>query len=89
MKGHVGIEGNELVDRLAKEAAVEDGPVVYNKIPKEVIVIRGTAVDGQEKGGSYESFFPISEEEGNTENTIIPRVNYCANRTWENKIVLI
>jgi len=26
------------VDRLAKGAAVEDGPVVYDKIPKEVIV---------------------------------------------------
>ena len=25
---HAGIEGNELVDRLGKEAAVEDGPVV-------------------------------------------------------------
>ena len=29
-----------MVDRLAKEAAVEDGPVVYDKIPKEVIVTR-------------------------------------------------
>jgi len=29
-----------MVDRLAKEAAVEDGPVVYDKIPKEVIVAR-------------------------------------------------
>jgi hypothetical protein len=28
------------VDRLAKEAAVEDGPVVYDKIPREVIVKR-------------------------------------------------
>jgi len=40
IKGHAGIEGNELVDRLAKEAAVEDGPVVYDKTPKEVIVTR-------------------------------------------------
>jgi ribonuclease HI len=31
VKGHTGIEGNELADRLAKEASVEDGPVVYNK----------------------------------------------------------
>ena len=37
---HAGIEGNDLVDRLAKEADVEDGPVVYDKIPKEVIVTR-------------------------------------------------
>jgi ribonuclease HI len=40
VKGHSGIEGNELVDRLAKAAAVEDGPVVYDKIPREVIMTR-------------------------------------------------
>jgi ribonuclease HI len=40
VKGHAGIEGNELVDGLAKEAAVEDGPVVYDKIPREVIITR-------------------------------------------------
>ena len=40
IKGHAGIEGNELVYRLAKETSVEDGPVVYDKIPKEVIVTR-------------------------------------------------
>jgi len=40
VKGHAGIEGNELVERLAKEAAIEDGPVVYEKIPKGVIVSR-------------------------------------------------
>jgi len=28
VKGHAGIEGNELVNRLAKEAAMEDGSVV-------------------------------------------------------------
>jgi hypothetical protein len=27
-----------LVDKLAKEAAVENGPVVYEKIPREVIM---------------------------------------------------
>jgi len=37
----VGIEGNELVDKLAIEAEVEDGPVVYDKIPREVIMTRG------------------------------------------------
>ena len=31
--------------RLAKEAAVDDGPVVYDKIPKEVIVTREKAMD--------------------------------------------
>ena len=27
-------------DKLAKEAAVEDGPVVYDKMPREVIIMR-------------------------------------------------
>ena len=40
VKAHAGIEWNEMVDRLAKEAAVEDGPVVYDKIPKILIVTR-------------------------------------------------
>jgi ribonuclease HI len=39
VKEHVGIEGNVLADQLAKEAAVEDGPVVYDKIPREVIIM--------------------------------------------------
>jgi hypothetical protein len=40
VNGQAWIEGNELVDRLAKEAAVEDGPVVYDKIPRKVIITR-------------------------------------------------
>jgi hypothetical protein len=40
VKGHAGIEGNELVYGLAKEAAVEDGTVLFEKIPREVIVTR-------------------------------------------------
>jgi len=39
-RGHAGIEGMELVDKLAKEAAVEDGPVVYDKVPRGVLIIR-------------------------------------------------
>jgi ribonuclease HI len=39
VKGHVGIEGNELVTRLAQEAAVEDGPIVY-KMTRKVIILR-------------------------------------------------
>jgi len=38
VRGHAGIEGNELVDKLAKEAAVEDGSVVYDKIPRDVLI---------------------------------------------------
>ena len=40
VKGHAGIEGNELVDRLPKEAGVEDRSVVYDRIPREVNVTR-------------------------------------------------
>ena len=40
VKGHAGIEGNESVDRPAKEDAMEGGPVVYVKIPRDVIIMR-------------------------------------------------
>jgi len=67
VKGHAGIEGNALVDRLAKEAAVEEGPVVYDKMPKEVIVT--TEKDNElhmfeqqwmdtGKGAAMKAFFP-------------------------------
>jgi len=67
VKGQAGIEGNDLVDRLARGAAVEDGPVVYDKMPREVIV-RGekenglhtyvaTAVDEYGEVGSDHSCF--------------------------------
>ena len=62
-----GIEGNELVYRLAKEAAIEDGPVVYDKIPREVIITRekenGLHMWQQQwrntvKGAVTKAFFP-------------------------------
>ena len=40
VKGHARTRGNELVEGLTEEAAVEHGPVVYYKIPREVIVTR-------------------------------------------------
>jgi ribonuclease HI len=95
VKGHAGIAGNELVDRLAKAAAVEDGPVVYDKIPREVIITRekeigtsdvATAVDECGEAGSDQSFFPVSKELTTTENSYIPRVYNNGNRTWETKV---
>ena len=80
-----------MADRLAKEAAMEDGPAVYDKIPKEVIVTRekdhGLQMWEQQwmdtrKGAVTKTFFPISEKEANTENTDISGVNYFAIRTW-------
>jgi len=35
------------VDRLAKEAAVDDGPVVYDRMPREVIIT------GEKENGLY------------------------------------
>ena len=40
VKGHAELEGNELEERLAKVAAVEDRPFTYDKMPREVILMR-------------------------------------------------
>jgi len=40
VNGHPGIEGNEWVEIRAKETSVENGPVVYDKMPREVIITR-------------------------------------------------
>jgi hypothetical protein len=71
VKGHAGIGGNALVGRLAKEAAVEGGPLVYDKIAREVIITRekenGLYMWQQQwantgKGAVTKAFFPVSEE---------------------------
>jgi hypothetical protein len=67
VKGEAGLVGNELVDRLAKEAAVEDGLVVYEKTLREVILTRekenGLHLWRQQwtntgKGAGTKAFFP-------------------------------
>ena len=63
-----------LVERHAKEASVEDGPVVYGNIPREVIIMRekenglhmwqrqwtntGKGAVTKGEGGSDQGFFP-------------------------------
>jgi len=42
VKAHVGIQGNEIADRLAKKAATYDiGELVYDIIPRQTIITEG------------------------------------------------
>ena len=42
VKAHIGIQGNEMADRLAKKVATEDiGETVYDKKPRETIITEG------------------------------------------------
>jgi len=42
VKAHIRIKGNEMADRLAKKAAMEDiGEIIYDKIPRETIITKG------------------------------------------------
>jgi len=97
VKGDSGIEGNELADRLARAAAVEDEPVIYEKIPREVIVTRAKENGLKQwqhqststgKGAVTKSFFPFSEEQNTTGTSCVPRVPIYGNGTREMKIIL-
>jgi len=79
------------------EAVVEEGPVVYDKMPREVIVTRekdnGLHMWEQQwmdtgKGAVTKAFFPSVRKTLLQKNSNIPRVNNNANRTWENKFIL-
>ena len=42
VKAHVGIKGNGMADRLAKEAATDDiGELVYDRIPRQTLITEG------------------------------------------------
>jgi hypothetical protein len=51
VKAGVGIKGNEMADRLAKKAALDDtGEIVYDNIPKETNSRREGEWDNQMAG---------------------------------------
>jgi hypothetical protein len=79
VKAHVGIEGNEMADSLAKKVAMDDiGDLVYDKIPRETIITQwkeNEITKWQEqwtsstKGAVSKLFFPYIKERM---KTIIP-----------------
>ena len=72
VKAHAGTQGNEMADRLAKEAATEDTEeIVYNKIPRETIITDGKEDElskwqrqwtSSNKGAVSKLFFPHIKE---------------------------
>ena len=72
VKAHIGIEGNEMADRLAKKASTDNAiELVYNKIPRETIMTEGQKIEMSEwqeqwtsstKAAVSKLFFPYINE---------------------------
>jgi hypothetical protein len=63
VKAHVGIQGNELANRLAKKAATDDkGETVYDKIPRETIITEGKENVITQLAGSVDKLYKRSNK---------------------------
>ena len=72
VKAHVGIQGNEMANSLAKKAATEDiGEIIFDKIPRETIITEGKEKElakwqeqwaSSTKGAVSKLFFPNIKE---------------------------
>ena len=85
-----------MVDKLAKEAAVEDGPVVYDKIPRKVLVTRvqenGLNMWQRQwtdtgKGAVTKAFFPLVRNRLREKNSHFTAIYGIGDRTREAKII--
>jgi len=89
VKAHTGIEGNNLAEKLAKEAAEDDGElkIVYNRIPittiatelkKEGALKMAETMGKHQQRSAMRVILPDSRTETETENTIDIGVHsYC------------
>ena len=70
VKARVGIQGNEMADRLAKKAATEDiGEIIYDKIPREI-----TIAEGKEKGLTKWQEQWVSSTKGSVSKLFFPHI---------------
>ena len=84
VKAHVGIQGNEMADRLAKKVATDDiGELEYVKIPRQTIIREGKENEitkwqeqwtSSTKGAVSKLFFPYIKERM---KTMIPICAEC------------